>query len=145
MCREIKALGKLLPFLREQSRESVMRAIRKAGKFARFANGLTPWRLAIATNACIIATQLDTFAKCDYNSLRHSCIIVCPILPTAIPAPKQTSMLRKPQALAGKIVIDCNNRAILGLDIPDCTLLAMASCRDTFHPNSHNDSALGRH
>ena len=30
-----------------------------------------------------------------------------------------SSLLRKPQALAGKIVIDCNNSAILGLDIPD--------------------------
>jgi predicted dinucleotide-binding enzyme len=30
-----------------------------------------------------------------------------------------SSLLGKPQALAGKIVIDCNNSAILGLDIPD--------------------------
>jgi predicted dinucleotide-binding enzyme len=30
-----------------------------------------------------------------------------------------SSLLSKPQALAGKIVIDCNNSAILGLDIPD--------------------------
>jgi predicted dinucleotide-binding enzyme len=30
-----------------------------------------------------------------------------------------SSLLRDPLALAGKIVIDCNNRAILGLDIPD--------------------------
>jgi predicted dinucleotide-binding enzyme len=28
-------------------------------------------------------------------------------------------LLRKPQLLAGKIVIDCNNSAILGFDIPD--------------------------
>jgi 8-hydroxy-5-deazaflavin:NADPH oxidoreductase len=28
-------------------------------------------------------------------------------------------LLRQPRALAGKIVIDCNNSAILGLDIPD--------------------------
>jgi predicted dinucleotide-binding enzyme len=30
-----------------------------------------------------------------------------------------SSLLRTPQTLAGKIVIDCNNSAILGLDIPD--------------------------
>ena len=30
-----------------------------------------------------------------------------------------SSLLGKPQALAGKILIDCNNSAILGLDIPD--------------------------
>lgn len=30
-----------------------------------------------------------------------------------------SSLLREPQALASKIVIDCNNSAILGLDIPD--------------------------
>jgi 8-hydroxy-5-deazaflavin:NADPH oxidoreductase len=30
-----------------------------------------------------------------------------------------SSVLRDPQALSGKIVIDCNNSAILGLDIPD--------------------------
>jgi predicted dinucleotide-binding enzyme len=30
-----------------------------------------------------------------------------------------SNVLGKPQALAGKIVIDCNNSAILGLDIPD--------------------------
>jgi hypothetical protein len=30
-----------------------------------------------------------------------------------------SSVLEKPQALDGKIVIDCNNNAILGLDIPD--------------------------
>jgi 8-hydroxy-5-deazaflavin:NADPH oxidoreductase len=30
-----------------------------------------------------------------------------------------SSLLREPQVLAGKIVIDCNNSAILGLDIPD--------------------------
>jgi predicted dinucleotide-binding enzyme len=30
-----------------------------------------------------------------------------------------SSLLREPRALAGKIVIDCNNSAILGLDIPD--------------------------
>ncbi len=30
-----------------------------------------------------------------------------------------SGLLREPQALAGKIVIDCNNSAILGLDIPD--------------------------
>src|SRR5207244_10705632 len=30
-----------------------------------------------------------------------------------------SSALKEPQALAGKIVIDCNNSAILGLDIPD--------------------------
>src|SRR5881392_1785159 len=28
-------------------------------------------------------------------------------------------LLKEPQALSGKIVIDCNNSAILGLDIPD--------------------------
>jgi predicted dinucleotide-binding enzyme len=30
-----------------------------------------------------------------------------------------SSVLRKPQVLSGKIVIDCNNSAILGIDIPD--------------------------
>jgi 8-hydroxy-5-deazaflavin:NADPH oxidoreductase len=30
-----------------------------------------------------------------------------------------SSVLKKPQALSGKIVIDCNNSAILGLDVPD--------------------------
>jgi 8-hydroxy-5-deazaflavin:NADPH oxidoreductase len=30
-----------------------------------------------------------------------------------------SSVLRDPQALSGKIVIDCNNSAILGLDVPD--------------------------
>jgi len=30
-----------------------------------------------------------------------------------------SSALKEPQALAGKIVIDCNNSAILGLDLPD--------------------------
>lgn len=30
-----------------------------------------------------------------------------------------SSLLRSPQALAGKILIDCNNGAILGLDLPD--------------------------
>jgi predicted dinucleotide-binding enzyme len=30
-----------------------------------------------------------------------------------------SSALRDPQALSGKIVIDCNNSAILGLDVPD--------------------------
>jgi predicted dinucleotide-binding enzyme len=30
-----------------------------------------------------------------------------------------SSLLRRPQALDGKILIDCNNSAILGLDIPD--------------------------
>jgi predicted dinucleotide-binding enzyme len=30
-----------------------------------------------------------------------------------------SSVLRDPQALSGKIVIDCNNSAILGLDLPD--------------------------
>ncbi|HEY5778354.1 MAG TPA: NAD(P)-binding domain-containing protein [Terrimicrobiaceae bacterium] len=30
-----------------------------------------------------------------------------------------SSLLREPQALAGKIVIDCNNSAILGIDLPD--------------------------
>jgi 8-hydroxy-5-deazaflavin:NADPH oxidoreductase len=30
-----------------------------------------------------------------------------------------SSLLKKPQALSGKIVIDCNNSAILGLDVPD--------------------------
>ena len=30
-----------------------------------------------------------------------------------------SSLLRRPEALAGKIVIDCNNSAILGLEIPD--------------------------
>jgi len=30
-----------------------------------------------------------------------------------------SQLLKEPQALSGKIVIDCNNSAILGLDIPD--------------------------
>jgi predicted dinucleotide-binding enzyme len=30
-----------------------------------------------------------------------------------------SSVLKEPQALSGKIVIDCNNSAILGLDVPD--------------------------
>jgi predicted dinucleotide-binding enzyme len=30
-----------------------------------------------------------------------------------------SSVLKKPQALSGRIVIDCNNSAILGLDVPD--------------------------
>jgi NAD(P)-dependent dehydrogenase (short-subunit alcohol dehydrogenase family) len=30
-----------------------------------------------------------------------------------------SSVLKQPQALSGKIVIDCNNSAILGLDVPD--------------------------
>jgi 8-hydroxy-5-deazaflavin:NADPH oxidoreductase len=30
-----------------------------------------------------------------------------------------SSVLKQPQALAGKILIDCNNSAILGLDVPD--------------------------
>src|SRR5215470_3703749 len=30
-----------------------------------------------------------------------------------------SSLLREPSLLSGKIVIDCNNSAILGLDIPD--------------------------
>lgn len=30
-----------------------------------------------------------------------------------------SSALKEPQALSGKIVIDCNNSAILGLDVPD--------------------------
>jgi hypothetical protein len=30
-----------------------------------------------------------------------------------------SSVLREPQALSGRILIDCNNSAILGLDIPD--------------------------
>src|SRR5262245_32419361 len=30
-----------------------------------------------------------------------------------------STLLREPKALDGKIVIDCNNSAILGLDIPD--------------------------
>jgi predicted dinucleotide-binding enzyme len=33
-----------------------------------------------------------------------------------------SNLLRQPQALAGKIVIDCNNSAIFGLDIPDPNL-----------------------
>jgi 8-hydroxy-5-deazaflavin:NADPH oxidoreductase len=30
-----------------------------------------------------------------------------------------STLLRTPQTLAGKIVIDCNNSAVLGLDVPD--------------------------
>ena len=30
-----------------------------------------------------------------------------------------SSVLKKPEALSGKVVIDCNNSAILGLDVPD--------------------------
>jgi 8-hydroxy-5-deazaflavin:NADPH oxidoreductase len=30
-----------------------------------------------------------------------------------------SSVIKEPQALSGKIVIDCNNSAILGLDVPD--------------------------
>jgi 8-hydroxy-5-deazaflavin:NADPH oxidoreductase len=30
-----------------------------------------------------------------------------------------SSVLKEPQALSGKIVVDCNNSAILGLDVPD--------------------------
>src|SRR5262249_46801137 len=30
-----------------------------------------------------------------------------------------SSLLREPSALTGKILIDCNNSAILGLDVPD--------------------------
>ena len=30
-----------------------------------------------------------------------------------------SALLRQPSALAGKVLIDCNNSAILGLDIPD--------------------------
>jgi predicted dinucleotide-binding enzyme len=30
-----------------------------------------------------------------------------------------SSVLKEPQALSGKILIDCNNSAILGLDVPD--------------------------
>jgi 8-hydroxy-5-deazaflavin:NADPH oxidoreductase len=30
-----------------------------------------------------------------------------------------SSVLKEPQALSGKVVIDCNNSAILGLDVPD--------------------------
>jgi hypothetical protein len=30
-----------------------------------------------------------------------------------------STVLKEPQALSGKIVIDCNNSAILGLDVPD--------------------------
>jgi predicted dinucleotide-binding enzyme len=30
-----------------------------------------------------------------------------------------SSLLREPRALSGKVVIDCNNSAILGIDIPD--------------------------
>src|SRR5678815_4335674 len=29
------------------------------------------------------------------------------------------ALLRRPRALDGKIVIDCNNSAVLGLDVPD--------------------------
>ncbi len=38
-----------------------------------------------------------------------------------------SSLLRSPQALAGKIVIDCNNSAVLGLDVPD------PACRPGLH------------
>lgn len=30
-----------------------------------------------------------------------------------------SALLRSPQALAGKVLVDCNNTAVLGLDIPD--------------------------
>ena len=51
-----------------------------------------------------------------------------------------SSLLRSPQALAGKIVIDCNNSAVLGLDLPESQSAEPALISRRLFPRSPNGS-----